>query len=205
MSDINLTICIPTFNRSNDHVTPDLLLKRTGINITFLSSQVVKRSLIKRHINEAYLHSDGMGYFYVYLNSLYDSSSCLITQNRMLFADTTGNTGGYKFLEVWAKHSNDIFRMSKFGKDKKLVSRFKLDIFMYLILPIMYHIKKNNNTKYQFTREENDNAMDKHYGNSLYRLVYKAYKTINWPSILILHIPLKLIVKLRKALYGVKT
>ena len=174
------------------------LLNRSGINITFITSQIIRSKLIKEQLTTAKPFAQGMAYFLVFLNALYVSKVCLVTSRREIFPDKTGNTGGYKFYKVWGEMSNDMFRLSFFGEDKKLVSRFRTDIFLYMILPMTFYFSRSDRSNFKFSTEDPINGLSKYYGQPLFRAIFFAYKNSKGSLLVAVHLPIKILSILRR-------
>ena len=181
------------------------LLNRSGINITFITSQIVRSDLIKEHLAIAKPHAQGMAYFLGFLNALYVSKVCLVTSHREIFADETGNTGGYKFYKVWGEMSNDMFRLSLFGEDKNLVSKFRIDVFLYMILPMTFYFSRSDRSNFKFSAEDPINGLSKYYGQPLFRAIFLAYKNSNGPLLMAVHLPIKILALFRRKFQKVET
>jgi len=187
-----------------DSHTAEELFRSAGINLTFLSSQIIRSSIVKKNVDAALTFSDGMGYFHVFLNSLYDSKVCLMSRQREIYADDSGNTGGYRFYEVWAKRSNDVFSDTRFGANKRMCEKFKCDIFFYMILQILIYKKRYGNRAFRFQDENPRKSMEYHYASQPYKIIFSLYEYLNWPTVLVLHIPVKIFIYGRKKLNGFK-
>lgn len=186
-----------------DVVTAEQLLARTGITTTFITSQIIKSTLVKSNLSRAKVFLDGMGYFHIYLDALFQSKICLISRYKEIYADTSGNTGGYKFFKVWGERSNDVFKDSYFGTRIDLVDRFRVDVFLYLILPIMFHMRKAKTESFNFSSENARTSMNKYYSGLPYSFFFRLYSYLPWPLLFVVHIPVVLVSKLRKKIFRV--
>lgn len=179
------------------------LLKRSGINVTFISSQIVKTSLVQAELPIAKNFANGMAYFFVYLNVLHASKFCLISSHREIFADESGNTGGYSFYKVWGELSNDAFRMSRFGHDEKLAKQFKDDIFFYMILPMTLYLRRKQRNNFKFILENPEEGLVKYYGNFCYKTLFSLHYNFSGIISLASYVPVKVYTLIRKRLLKV--
>ncbi|WP_353191460.1 glycosyltransferase family 2 protein [Pandoraea pnomenusa] len=168
------------------------LLRRTGTGTTFMTSQVIRAELIKPNIEAARVHLGGfMAYYWVFLEALYRSSRCLISDEKEVFPDATENTGGYRFYKVWAEAVFDVMRASSFGNDAKSFAIMRARMFFGLLLPITYRMRSGD-AKFKFQSESPAVGMQKYFGSGFYRLIVAIY----------LRTPYRLLKPFHKGLYA---
>lgn len=155
-------------------VSSDELFEKVNLYLTFITSQVIKTSLIKKHIKDAF-QFDGnyMMYFYIFLKSLEESEKCLISGGKEIYL-TPGNTGGYKFYNVWASGVLDVFNSSKFSQNPQFNKIFIKRLLMILLLPVTY-VNRFKNTKFRFNSEEPLNELNKYFSKGLFRRLLNIY------------------------------
>lgn len=115
------------------------LFSRATIFTTFMTSQVIRSSLIKDKIESARSYLGGyMAYYYIFCSALGDSRKCLIS-NRKKILIKVENTGGYSFYKVWGEHVFEA--LAGAGVFKEYVNRFRLDMFITLIASVTYRLR----------------------------------------------------------------
>jgi len=77
-----------------------------------------------------------------FLEALYNSSICLISEEREVYPDETENTGGYRFYKVWAESVFDVFQASSFRTDYRMLNKMRYRMFFALLLPITFRLSK---------------------------------------------------------------
>lgn len=151
------------------------LLRRVNIYTTFMTSQVIRASLIKPNLEAARVHLGGfMAYFWIFLEALFKSEKCLISEEKEVFPDQTENTGGYRFYKVWAEAVFDVLAASSFGKDRKLFDNMRFRMFTALLIPITYRLRSGG-AKFHFQAESPAAGLKKYFGSGVYRPVMAAY------------------------------
>jgi glycosyltransferase involved in cell wall biosynthesis len=151
------------------------LLRRVNIYTTFMTSQVIRAALIKPHLEGAREHLGGfMAYYWIFLEALFKSDKCLISEEKEVLPDQTENTGGYRFYKVWAEAVFDVFLASSFGKDQKSFSVMRFRMFSALLVPITYRLRSGG-AKFKFQTENPATSLKKYFGSGLYQPVMAAY------------------------------
>lgn len=150
------------------------LLHRVNIFTTFMTSQVIRASLIKEEIESARVHLGGfMAYYKIFLQALWKSEKCLISGGKEIFANDD-NTGGYSFYKVWAVSVFDVFCDSSFSDNKKLFSVMRRRMFFTLLLPITYKLR-NGVKGFHFLSENPEISLRKYFGTFFYSNIFKIY------------------------------
>lgn len=166
---------VPHENRSAKIIDSAALMRNVSIYTTFMTSQVVKSTLIKPEIDAARKYLGGfMAYYSIFLSAIFCSGKCLISDCHEIYPEAADNTGGYKFYKVWADSVLTVFEESKFGCNASLFSKFKADMFLYLIIPITYQMRVKSGG-FGFSAESPDEALNKYYNGIFYKSLWKAF------------------------------
>ncbi len=148
--------------------------KRVLLNTTFMSSHVIRNTLIQANLEEAERNfGDLMAYYYLFLKCLEDSETCMISGSREIFMEAD-NTGGYKFYQVWGRGVLDVLEKTKFGKEPKLFNLFRNELLFCLILPFTCGFRKGS-LKSDLDNESALEFMSKHFGTGWRALVFSYY------------------------------
>jgi glycosyltransferase involved in cell wall biosynthesis len=165
---------IEAADRGGERVSNVELLKTVNIFTTFMTSQVVRASLIKTNIEEARPLLGGfMAYYKIFLEALWRSKCCIISSGREVYANED-NTGGYSFYRVWGSSVFDAFAASSFGTDREILSVMKQRMFLTLILPITYKLRTGVKG-FHFVGEQPEDSMRKYFDGFLYKKIFSAY------------------------------
>lgn len=186
-------------NRSYTAVSNSELFSRTTIFTTFMTSQVIRSELIKPHINNAKKYLGGfMAYYFIFAKSLEASKICLISDQKEIFM-TVENTGGYSFYRVWGDAVFTSLYDTGFVNNKKLISRFRMDMFVILILSVTYSLRKGNSGN-KFIAGNGQFDIRKYFGMGVYPMIFWLYE--NSPLFLLgpLHFVIRAINKSRRIL-----
>ncbi len=167
-------------DRGGDRVSNVQLLKTANIFTTFMTSQVVRASLIKAHIEQARPFLGGfMAYYKIFLESLWNARCCIVSSGREVFANDD-NTGGYSFYRVWGSSVFDAFAASPFGENRQILSLMKQRMFFALILPITYKLRTGVKG-FHFIGEKPEASMKKYFNGFFYRIIFATYmRAPNW-------------------------
>jgi glycosyltransferase involved in cell wall biosynthesis len=161
--------------RDASKVSNHELLRRVNIYTTFMTSQVIRASHIKPNIQKARVHLGGfMAYYWIFLEALYNSAYCLISEEREVYPDETENTGGYRFYKVWAESVFDVFRASSFGMDYRLFEIMRSRMFFALLLPITFRLTRGGN-RFKFENEDPRVGLRKYFNSLFYRAIIEIY------------------------------
>jgi hypothetical protein len=183
-------------------VSPRELLWSTSIYTTFMTSQVIRASLVKSEVPRARQYLGGfMAYYSIFLNALGNSKKCLISDCQEVYPESAENTGGYKFYKVWGVSVIDVLKASPFGNDKSLVSKFRLDMLLFLLLPITYDIRSKSGG-FKFVDESPAQSLSVHYDTGVSRWLWSAYLDSSKPSLQALHAFVRVAAKLRRMKYS---
>jgi glycosyltransferase involved in cell wall biosynthesis len=187
--------------RSGVELCNTALFKSILLNTTFMSSQVIKASLIKSHMKDAKNHfGDLMAYYYLFLMCLSNSAKCMISHNREIYMEDD-NTGGYKFYQVWGRGVLDVLIQTPFGKDKELLILFKNEIFLRFIIPITYGFRVNTLK----SALGNDSALDfmaVHFGDGWRGFVFRIYNSSPIYLLKVSNFMLRVVNKYRRTVNG---
>ena len=144
------------------------LLRHVNIFTTFMTSQVIRADLIKPNLQAAHAYLGGfMAYYWLFLEALFKSSTCLISEEKEVFPDATENTGGYRFYKVWAESVFDVLRASSFGRDAKSFAIMRFRMFFALLLPITYRLRSGG-AKFNFQSENPAAGLQKYFSSGIY-------------------------------------
>lgn len=184
--------------RSARQINAKQLMINASIFTTFMTSQVIKSRLIKDRLAEATKFLGGfMAYYYIFLQALHNSKVCLVSDCKEVFPESTDNTGGYKFYKVWSESVISVLLASEFGNDEEVVRRFKMDLFLYLILPITYNMRLRSSSL-GFESELPDEVLEINYGKRSYKMIWFRYLHSSQRFVRLLHIIVKIFCKSRR-------
>lgn len=175
-------------------------LRRVNIYTTFMTSQVIRAELIKPRLEAARIHLGGfMAYYWIFLEALYKSEKCLISEEKEVFPDTTENTGGYRFYKVWAESVFDVLRASSFSEDRKTFATMRFRMFSALLVPITYRLRSGG-AKFKFQTENPEAGLRKYFGSGVYGLVMTAY--LGLPPVLLkpFHFGMRVFLRLNRSM-----
>lgn len=161
-------------DRGAESVSNLELLKTVNIFTTFMTSQVIRASLIKANIEDARPFLGGfMAYYKIFLEALWKSKRCLISSGREVYANED-NTGGYSFYRVWGASVFDVLAASPFGNNPEILSIMKQRMFLALILPITYKLRAGVKG-FHFVGEKPEASMQKYFNGFFYTRIFGAY------------------------------
>lgn len=150
-------------------------IKRINIYTTFMTSQVIRASLIKPKISKAKDYLGGfMAYYWLFLEALFSSKKCMISEEKEVFPGAASNTGGYKFYNVWSVSVFDVFLASSFSKERGIFSKMKFRMFFSLLLPITFRLKIAAG-KSNFKDENPLESLNKYFGSFFYSRLINFY------------------------------
>ncbi len=187
--------------RNYNSVSNVELFGQTSIFTTFMTSQIIKSSLIKPHIEESRKYLGGfMAYYYIFCKALENSKICLISNQREIMM-TVDNTGGYNFYRVWGDTVFTSLYATKLIENKKEISRFKIDMFIILILSVTFKLRRGSSGSNFVAGYENFNIR-KYFDSYLYSSIFEIYKKYPLPIVTILHGFIKIGNKVRRKMLG---
>lgn len=161
--------------RSYTTVSNTELFSRATIFTTFMTSQVIRSNLVKPHINEARKYLGGfMAYYFIFTKALEEAKICLISDQKEILM-TVENTGGYSFYKVWGDAVFTSLYDTGFVNNKKLVSKFRMDMFVILILNVTYNLRKGGSGN-KFIAGNGEFDIRKYFGMGLYPLIFRIYE-----------------------------
>lgn len=161
--------------RSYSVVDNTELFSRTTIFTTFMTSQIIRSKLVKPHINEARKYLGGfMAYYFIFAKALEESKICLISDQKEILM-TVENTGGYSFYKVWGDAVFTSLYDTGFVNNKKLISKFRTDMFVILILSVTYNLRKGGSGN-KFIAGNESFDIRKYFGTGLYPLIFNIYQ-----------------------------
>lgn len=176
------------------------LLRRVNIFTTFMTSQVIRADLIKPNLQAARVHLGGfMAYFWVFLEALYRSTRCLVSEEQEVFPDATENTGGYRFYKVWAEAVFDVMRASSFASDEKSFGIMRFRMFFALLLPITFRLRSGD-AKFKFQSESPASGLRKYFGTGIYRPIVATYLNLPYTLLQPVNLAMRLAVRINRAL-----
>lgn len=192
----------PTVDKRNYSVVNNVeLFGKTTIFTTFMTSQIIKASLLKPYIEDSRKYLGGfMAYYYIFARALENSKVCLISNQREI-SMTVDNTGGYNFYRVWGDTVFASLYATKLVENKKEISRFKIDMFIILILSVTYKLRRGSSGSNFVAGYENFN-IEKYFDGSVYKLIFKIYKTAPIFLVTVLHGCIKVGNKFRRKALG---
>jgi len=153
-------------------------LRRVNIHTTFMTSQVIRADLIKPNIAAARVHLGGfMAYYWIYLEALYKSKCCLVSDEKEVYPDATENTGGYRFYKVWAEAVFDVIKKSSINRDEKFFSIMRQRMFLVLLLPVTYRLRSGS-AGFKFQNENPALALRKYFGKGFYGVMTYVYTNL---------------------------
>ncbi|MBR7633453.1 glycosyltransferase family 2 protein [Janthinobacterium lividum] len=162
-------------SRSYSTVSNNELFSRTTIFTTFMTSQVIRSKLVKPYINEARKYLGGfMAYYFIFAKALEESKICLISDQKEIFM-TVENTGGYNFYNVWGDAVFTSLYDTGFASNQKLISKFRMDMFVILILSVTYNLRKGGSGN-KFIAGKEEFNIRKYFGTGLYPLIFSLYQ-----------------------------
>ena len=188
-------------SRSYSTVPNTELFGRTTIFTTFMTSQVIKAALIHPYIEEAKKYLGGyMAYYYIFAKALETAEICLISDQKEIHM-TIENTGGYSFYKVWGDAVFASLYDTGFVKNKKLLSRFRLDMFLILILPVTYKQRQGGGgNKFSATSEKFD--VTKYFAGFWYSAFFSLYRKAPIPLVGMVHLGVRIFNKVRRLSFG---
>ena len=152
-------------------------LKTVTIFSTFMSSQVIKRTLLTARLDEAHAYLGGfMAYYFLFVDAIRNSSIISISAKRKIFPGSTNNTGGYGFFTVWSKSVFDVLKEVEFA-DPYLFDLMRADMFWKLLLPI-YIKTKLNDTK-RFELEDSKEPLGNYFADRIKVFAFLSAKRNN--------------------------
>lgn len=163
------------------------LLEKVNIFTTFMTSQVIRASLVKAEIADARKYLGGfMAYYKIFLQALWNSRVCLISEGKEVYANDD-NTGGYSFYKVWSVSVFDVLTSSSFAGNARIVSLMKMRMFLTLLLPITFKLRTGVKG-FHFSSERPEVSMAKYFGSSFFRSIFAVYtkgplwllRPLNW-------------------------
>ena len=161
--------------RSYSTVSNTELFSRTTIFTTFMTSQIIRSKLVKPHINEARKYLGGfMAYYFIFVKALEASRICLISDQKEILM-TVENTGGYSFYKVWGDAVFTSLYDTGFASNKNLMARFRMDMFVILILSVTYNLRKGGSGN-KFIAGNGEFDIRKYFGTGIYPLIFEIYK-----------------------------
>lgn len=176
------------------------LLRRVNIFTTFMTSQVIRSDLIKPNLEAARTHLGGyMAYYWIFLEALYQSSRCLISEEKEVFPDATENTGGYRFYKVWAEAVFDVLRASSFGQDAKTFAIMRFRMFFALLLPITYRLRSGG-AHFKFQSENPAEGFRKYFSSGIYRAIVVTYLGLPYALLKPVHLGARAVLRIIRAL-----
>lgn len=185
--------------RTYTAVSNSELFSRTTIFTTFMTSQIIRSNLIKPHLNEAKKYLGGfMAYYFIFAKALENSKICLISNQKEILM-TVENTGGYSFYKVWGDAVFTSLYDTGFIKNKKLISKFRMDMFFILILPVTYNLRKGGSGN-KFIAENSEFDIRKYFGTGLYPFIFRIYEKAPLLPLGPLHFFARSVNKLRRVL-----
>lgn len=162
-------------NRSYSTVSNSELFSRTTIFTTFMTSQVIRSELVKPHIHNAKKYLGGfMAYYFIFAKALEASNICLISDQKEILM-TVENTGGYSFYRVWGDAVFTSLYDTGFVNEKKLISKFRMDMFVILILSVTYSLRKGNSGN-KFISGNGEFDIRKYFGMGVYPIIFWLYE-----------------------------
>lgn len=165
---------IEASDRGGERVSNVELLKTVNIFTTFMTSQVIRASLVKANLEQARPLLGGfMAYYKIFLESLWSARCCVISSGREVFANDD-NTGGYSFYRVWGTSVFDAYAASPFAGNRAILKLMKQRMFCALILPITYKLRTGVKG-FHFIGEKPEASMNKYFGGFLYTSIFAAY------------------------------
>jgi glycosyltransferase involved in cell wall biosynthesis len=182
-------------------VSSDELFEKVNLYLTFMTSQVIRTSLVKKHIKgSAQFEGTYMMYFYIFLKCLEEAKKCLISGGREIYL-TPGNTGGYKFYNVWASGVLDVFNSSKFSQNVYHNRIFVLRLLIVLLLPVTY-VNRFKNSNFSFNSEDPRNELNKYFAAGFYRRLLDLYLSAPYIILFPLHAVLRIMHRVWARLSG---
>lgn len=180
---------------SNTH-----LLYRVNIYTTFMTSQVIRASLIKPNLDAARVHLGGfMAYYWIFLEALAKSTKCFISDEKEVFPDPTENTGGYRFYRVWAEAVFDVLLASSFANDKRAFAIMRFRMFFALLLPITYRLRSGG-SRFSFQSESPAAGLSKYFNTGIYRPIVAAYLRLPYALLKPMHMGMRAVLRVNRAL-----
>jgi glycosyltransferase involved in cell wall biosynthesis len=187
-------------NRDASPMSSRELLYRVNIYTTFMTSQVIRASLLKPNLQAARVHLGGfMAYYWVFLEALAKSARCLVSNEREVFPDETENTGGYRFYRVWAEAVFDVLRASSFKDDTRAFTTMRFRMLFGMLLPVTYRVRSGG-SGFNFQNEDPASALRKYFGSGLYRPIVATYLRLPYTLLKPLHFFVRAWLRAKRAL-----
>lgn len=162
-------------NRGYVAVSNTELFSRATIFTTFMTSQIIRAELVKPHINDARKYLGGfMAYYFIFAKALEASKICLISNQKEIFM-TVENTGGYSFYKVWGDAVFTSLYDTGFANNQKLISKFRMDMFVILILSVTYNLRKGGSSN-KFIAGKGEFDICKYFGVGFYPMFFRIYE-----------------------------
>jgi glycosyltransferase involved in cell wall biosynthesis len=176
------------------------LLRRVNIYTTFMTSQVIRASLMKPNLEAARAHLGGfMAYYWIFLEALSKSARCLVSEEKEVFPDQTENTGGYRFYKVWAEAVFDVLQASSFGHDARSFAIMRFRMFFNLLLPITFRLRSGG-ARFNFQSENPATGLRKYFDGSIYRPIVAAYLGLPYVLLKPVNLAVRVAVRINRAL-----
>jgi glycosyltransferase involved in cell wall biosynthesis len=175
-------------------------LHRVNIYTTFMTSQVIRASLITPNLGAARVHLGGfMAYYWIFLEALFKSAKCFVSDEKEVFPDATENTGGYRFYKVWAEAVFDVLLASSFAKDERAFAIMRFRMFFALLLPITYRLRSGS-SRFSFQSENPAAGLSKYFYTGIYRPIVATYLSLPYALLKPLHFGMRVVLRLNRAL-----
>jgi len=168
-------------------------LHSVNVYTTFMTSQVIRSSLIKPNLQAARVHLGGfMAYYWIFLESLAKSTKCFVSNEKEVFPGKTENTGGYRFYRVWGEAVMDVMHASSFANDQKACAIMRFRLFFVLLLPITYRLRSGG-SRFSFHAENPAEGLRKYFSSDFYKIILLAYLRMPYFCLKPLHFGVRLI------------
>ncbi|MDO9454436.1 MAG: glycosyltransferase family 2 protein [Stagnimonas sp.] len=175
------------------------LLHSVNVYTTFMTSQVIRSSLIKPNLEVARMHLGGfMAYYWIFLESLARSTKCFVSDEKEVFPDEMENTGGYRFYRVWAEAVLDVMRASSFANDKKAFAIMRFRLFFALLLPITYRLRSGG-SRFSFQSENPAASLSKYFRSGIYRPIVATYLGLPYMLLKPMHLAMRVALRITRA------
>ncbi len=161
--------CVPSdWNRS---ITPMQLAGSAGTSLTFLSSIVIKKSLlISKGVDSRYFEGTHMPQMAWVLSALSQDSKLFESKCHCIVA-SRGNSGGYKVLDVFARRYPEIIDKYEQYMMLGVVQALRAELLLNYLPGLIYQLKNNSLGRF----DSNEKMPD---ATSLSE--YPTYKFIKW-------------------------
>jgi len=186
-------------HRDSAPISNTELLRRVNIFTTFMTSQVIRASLVKPNLEAARSHLGGfMAYYWIFLEALFKSARCRISEQQEVFPGETENTGGYRFYRVWAEAVFDVLRASSFGPDAKAFAVMRFRMFFSLLLPITYRLRSGG-SRFSFQSENPAAGLSKYFSSGIYGPIVTAYLRLPYACLKPVHFAMRVVLRITRA------